>query len=176
MSIPLIHITCTKCNFSENLSTGGNIYQYELPNGERIRAPVSIGWCRKCNHISHILIGLSYIIIEEEMEELIQNLNLVKMIIGKSALVEMRIRDLEYDISKKEKYLLLLNNKTSRHYCIKCGGFDVVPYAYLKGKRGYHTEEVTTFTHALCGGRLKIIETGIRIRYVYRKIIIDPEF
>jgi len=176
MSIPLMHITCSKCDFSENLSTGGNIYQYELPNGERIRAPVATGWCRKCNNISHILLGLSHIILGEELDELKQNLNLIEMINDKSTLVVMQIRDLEYGISEKKKYLMFLNNKTTRHYCIKCGAFDVIPYSYLKGKHGYQTEESTSYTHFFCGGKFKIIETGIRIRYIYRKIIIDPEF
>lgn len=176
MSIPLMSITCTKCDFCKNLSTCGNVYQYELSDGEQIYAPIAVGWCRKCNNTSHILLGLSHVIIHEEIDELKQNLNLVKMITDKSAIVEMKIRDLEYEISQKEKYLTLLNNRTTRHYCLKCGSFDVIPYSHLYGKRGYEKEEVTTFTHIFCGGKLKIEETGIRIRYIYKKIIIDPEF
>lgn len=176
MSVPATTIYCTKCKFEKSYFHEGTLFNYTLPNGDKIYAPTGIGWCMACNSLVLLQKGLSIIVLKDKIKTL--NLELKKL--NKSFLrilsgsKKKRIKNIQFEISQTQKYLSVLNGKSSLHSCIDCGSTNVQSLLVI-------SDEVTladksTYFHVNCGGQFKFKsdKSGIRIHYAIEEIDINP--
>lgn len=119
--------------------------------------------------------GLSAVKLKEEAEKMETTLGFLQQVENQTTKLEFIIRELGYELMQTNQYISLLNGKSSKHYCLNCGSRKVVPF-YDFRIPDYRETADTCYTHLFCGGNLRIEETGIRIRYNYKKIHVDPEF
>lgn len=178
MSVPLTVFYCTKCDFNQSFSYGGITRMYQLPNGNKIYAPQTAGWCTKCNSVELILLGLSSYTLEVEIDNLNKRLaDINNNRTGENHLSKFEIDEIsriKKNVEEKENYLSVLNGKTSMNSCVECGSNEVFPFHLSPD--GVPWPHATSFAHVNCGGQIKKKYLDIRFHFRQQEVIVSPIF
>lgn len=177
MSIPAETVYCTQCDFEQPFGKTGNYYRYVLNNCERIFAPIGPGYCADCDEIMMIHYGLSVSKLKEEVSILSNRLQEItgrRLVIFGRKKSKDEIENLQYEISKKENYLSILNGNDSCYNCLECGSRNVIPLDIFSRK--FLKLDGTPFIHHNCGGELLLRQEDIRIFYESEEVLIKPVF
>lgn len=178
MSVPSTTFYCTRCDFEKSYFHEGTLFNYTLPNGDKIYAPTGLGWCMNCNTLVLLQKGLSIITLNDELK----NLNLELNKLNKSFLRYLsrsrkkEIKNIQFKIVQTQKYLAVLNGRSSLHSCIDCGCTDILALSIISDE--LTLSDKSTYFHVNCGGQLKskVDKSGIRIHFDNEEKDITPVF
>lgn len=178
MSMPLTIFYCTKCDLNDSFSYGGTLRYYKLPDGDKIYAPQTAGWCTKCNSFQVVLLGLSSFALYTEIDNLSRRLAKINKFTSElqslPKFVEDEIKDIIRKLDEKQKLLSVLKGKTSMHKCTKCDSIEVYPYQLSPD--GVSWPDATSYAHVGCGGQIKKKYLDIHFSFITQDVFIEPEF
>lgn len=179
MSRPLSIFKCSKCKFEQSYSYGGKIYYYKLQNGDKIPIKKGPGWCFNCKTVTHLHLGMSSDLLKDEiltLENQIAGIKKKKSIFRSLTKFEKQeIEKFHQIINNNKMYLSVLNNQSSVHGCMECGGLYVFPLNF-DSEFTYSFPSKTSYLHPNCEGQLLHEYSEFRIRLKTDEVFVSPLF
>lgn len=170
MSLSPRYIFCSDCDFEQHYPCDDTFYKYHLPEGESILAPVGIGWCADCGEFVIIQHGLLSSEIKSHIRSLKNRVTEIKRFPfwKLSSYLKKQLNSTLFELSKYEKYLVVLGGRNSVHACLKCSGTEVFPVS----------NNIDTYTHIGCRGNFINVmdEEGIRLHVEIEDKFILPVY